>query len=70
MLLSAVFRPRDPQAQASASLQAWARGSIPRGVADVQARLDRLRRAGVIDVDGKRVVELPSDMLPDSLTDV
>jgi hypothetical protein len=70
-LLSAVIRPRvESLEQASASLRGWAEASIDRGLEQVQAQLERLRRAGAIGADNRRIVDLPRDMQPDSRTDL
>lgn len=70
-LLSAVIRPRaEPLDQASASLRGWAERTIDRGIEQVHAQLERLRRAGAIGADDRRTVDLPGDMQPDSHTDL
>ena len=55
---------------ASAALRAWATISIERGTQAVREQQARLRDAGVVDAEGRRVVDLPDDMRPASRTDV
>ena len=43
---------------------------MQRGMEEVHARLARLRRAGIIDADDRRVVDLPADLQPGSPSDV
>jgi hypothetical protein len=70
-LLSAVIRPRaEPLAQASTALRGWADGSMDRGIEQVHAQLERLRRIGAIDVNDRRQVGLPADMKAGSRTDL
>lgn len=69
-VLAVVFRPADITDTESAALRSWAEGTMREGMEQVQARLDRLRRAGLIDENDRRVVDLPADMLPTSRTDV
>lgn len=70
-VLSAVFRPRaDLTEVASASLRARAKDTMRQGMEQVHAELDELRRAGLIDGNGRRLVDLPPDMRPGSRSDV
>ena len=62
-------RPLDLVA-ASAALRTWATVSIERGTQAVREQQARLRDAGVVDAEMRRVVDLPDDMRPDSRTDV
>ena len=55
---------------ASAVLRAWATTSIDRGTQTVREQQVRLRDAGVVDAEMRRVVDLPHDMRPSSRTDV
>ncbi|MBK9031268.1 MAG: helix-turn-helix domain-containing protein [Myxococcales bacterium] len=68
--LAAVENEPPDLAAAADGLRAWCTTSIARGAQQVSDQQARLRDAGVVDVEGRRVVDLPDDMLPGSRTDV
>ena len=55
---------------AAAALRAWCATSIERGTQALREQQVRLRDAGSVDAEMRRVVGLPDDMRPSSRTDV